>query len=424
MALSRKNFMRYASALAVGAWSTFKEIEVRASVAEFPDVSANMDDYWKAVRSAFPLDPDFSYLNNGTLGPSPYLVIEATHAGMMLGDRSGIYTGYEFVPHELGNLLGGNEDEFALTHNVTEGNNICCWGLPLKRGDEVLLSTHEHVGNAFPWLNRQKLHGIVIKTFAPGNTAAETLEHVAAAITSKTRVIASPHIPCTQGQIFPVKEICQLARDKGIYSVIDGAHGPGMIPINLHDLGCDAYASCCHKWLLGPKGTGFLYVRKSFQDILQTYFVAGGGDKGNWNFASTPIKTTEYADGAHRYYGGTQNLGLWKGVSAAISFINSVGMNRVNERIHELGGYTQNRLLSLQDKVQMLTPVEPISRAGIIGFRLHNMASEKFFMLCMDHRVRIRYVQENGLNSLRVSTHIYNSYADIDKLITLIEQFG
>ena len=416
--------MRYFSALAIGGLSTLKELEARTTIPECGGPNANTDDYWKAIRNCFPLDPSFSYLNNGTLGPSPYSVIEATHAGMMQGDHSGIYTGYESVPRELGNLLGGNEDEFALTHNVSEGNNICCWGLPLKSGDEVLLSTHEHVGNAFPWLNRQKLHGIIIKTFEPGATAAETLDHVASAITRKTRVIASPHIPCTQGQIFPVKEICQLAREKGIYSVIDGAHGPGMITVNLHEMGCDAYASCCHKWLLGPKGTGFLYVRKDFQETLQPYFVAAGGDKGTWNLASSPIKSTGYADGAHKYYGGTQNLGLWKGVSAAIAFYDSIGRQRIHERINELGTYTQNRLLELKGKVEVLTPVEQKSRAGIIGFRLHKKSSTDFFQFCIDRNVRIRSVQENGMNSLRVSTHIYNNFTDIDNLIGLIEKFA
>lgn len=193
------------------------------------DDVATDEAYWRAVREAFPLAKDWAYLNNGTLGPSPYPVIEAVHAGMMEGDRLGLYGGYEETAKKLAAFVGAADDEIALTHNVTEGINIGCWGVPLKRGDEVIVTTHEHVGNAFPWLNRQKLHGIVLRAYTPAATADETLNRIAALINKKTRVIATPHIPCTQGQVLPVKEICRLAREKGLYALIDGAHGPSTL---------------------------------------------------------------------------------------------------------------------------------------------------------------------------------------------------
>lgn len=210
-----------------------------------PIPSANMDEekYWKQVRELFPLDKSWAYLNNGTMGPSPYPVIEAVRKGMMDGDQHANYGGWEQTHKKIASFIGANEDEIALTHNVTEGINIYAWGLPLQKGDEVILTTHEHVGNAFPWLNRQKLHGVVLKTFSPAQTAALTLESINNLITKKTRVIAVPHIPCTQGQIFPIKEICALGKSKGVFVVVDGAHGPGMLQLNLHDMGCDAYAS-------------------------------------------------------------------------------------------------------------------------------------------------------------------------------------
>jgi L-cysteine/cystine lyase len=341
---------------------------------------------------------------------------------MMETDFDGSYGGYEIAAEKLARFVGASTDEIALTHNVTEGINIACWGLPLRRGDEVILTTHEHVGNTFPWLNRQKLHGVVLKAYTPAATAAETLNRIAALITRKTRVIATPHIPCTQGQVLPIKEICQLAKDKGIFSVIDGAHGPGMIPLNLHDIGCDTYASCCHKWMLGPKGTGFLYVRKDFQETLQPYFVGGGGDTGVWNMASTPIKTTEYAASAHRYYGGTQSLGLAKGIIAAVEFLDGIGMDNVHHRVKSLGRYTQEQLLSLGNKVELITPTEEQSYCAVNGFRIKGVEHTAFFKQCMEAKVRIRSVAENGLNSLRVSTHIYNSKADVDKLIAEIKK--
>ncbi len=423
MSLSRRHFLRATALL-----SACSLTDIAALADPFPlpkaggEVDAGDESYWQSVRRAFPLSHEWAYLNNGTIGPSPYPVIEATRAGMMEKDTTGSYSGYEVATERIAKFVGADADELALTHNVTEGINIGCWGIPLKQGDEVILTTHEHVGNAFPWLNRQKLHGIVLKAYTPAPTADETLHRIAALITRRTRAIATPHIPCTQGQVLPIKEICQLAKDRGLYAVIDGAHGPGMIPLDVHDMGCDTYASCCHKWMLGPMGTGFLYVRKEFQQTLQPYFVGGGGDTGVWNMATNPIKTTEYAPNAHRYYGGTQSLGLAKGIIAAADFLDGIGMDNIHRRIKSLGKYTQEQLLSFGNKVELLTPIEERSYCAVNGFRIHGIDNAAFFNRCMEAKVRIRSVAENGLNSLRVSTHIYNTKADVDRLMEEIKK--
>ena len=385
-------------------------------------IESDDEKFWSMVRQQFPLTKDVAYLNNGTMGPSPYPVIEAVRKGMMDCDQLGSYGGWEATQKKIGAFVGANEDEIALTHNVTDGINIACWGLPLKKGDEVIITTHEHVGNAFPWLNRQKLDGIVLRTFTPASTAAETLNRISALINKKTRAIAVPHIPCTQGQVLPAKEISTLGKEKGLFVFIDGAHGPGQLMLNLHDIGCDVYASCCHKWMLGPKGTGFLYVRKDFQDTLQTYFVGGGSDNAKWNMATNPVQMGEYASSAHRYYGGTQNIGLYRGVDAAIDFIENIGLQNIHDRIKMLGGYTQQKMLEFGDKVELITPTEEQSRCAVNGFRIKGIEFTKFNTLASENKIRIRSVAENGLNSLRVSTHIYNTKSEIDKLMELIKK--
>lgn len=386
------------------------------------DVANNDEKYWQTIRQLFPLTTDFIYLNNGTMGPSPYPVIEAIRKGMMESDQFVNYGSVDKTLEKLGGFVGAKSDEIAFTHNVTEGINIACWGLPLKRGDEVIMNTHEHVGNALPWLNRQKLHGIVIKTFTPSLTAAETLKSIEALITKKTRAIAVPHIPCTQGQILPVEDICKLAKSKNIFTFIDGAHGPGMLPLDLHKMGCDVYASCCHKWMLGPKGTGFLYVRKDFQPTLQAYFVGAGGDDAKWNMMVNPPVMGNYADSAHRYFGGTQSLGLYKGIEAAVDFITNIGQQNIYNRINYLGKYTQDALLSFGDKIELITPIEQQSRCAVNGFRIKGIASDKFNQTVLENKIRIRIVPENGLNSLRISTHIYNNTSEVDKLMELIRK--
>jgi L-cysteine/cystine lyase len=425
MSSTRKNFIKQVSAATLAGVSLqglAKSSHIQQITAFDKTIAHDDESYWQTVRQLFPLTKDLAYLNNGTMGPSPYPVIEAMRRAMMDCDQLGNYGGWEATATKLAKFVKVNDDEIALTHNVTEGINIACWGLPLKKGDEVIMTTHEHVGGAFPWLNRRKLHGIVIKTFTPASTASETLNLISSLINKKTRAIVVPHIPCTQGQILPAKEICKLAKDKGLYSIIDGAHGAGMMPLNLHDMGCDVYASCCHKWMLGPKGTGFLYVRKDFQDTLQPYFVGGGSDNAKWNMMAAVPEMGDYAPSAHRYYGATQSIGLYKGVEASIDFIETIGQENIYNRIKALGKYAQDQLLQHADKLDVITPTEEQSRCSIIGFKMKTVEYMKFYNTCAENKVRIRAVHENGLDSLRVSTHIYNTTNDVDKLIDLIKK--
>jgi selenocysteine lyase/cysteine desulfurase len=423
MTFNRRNFIRSASVLAAFTINEMQALAAKTQVASGGKViDADDEAYWHNVRQLFPLTKDWTYLNNGTFGPSPYPVIEAVHNGMMDADREGNYGSYDAVPGKIAKFVGADADEIALTHNVTEGINIACLGVPLQKGDEVILTTHEHVGNCLPWINRQKLDGIIIKKYTPAHTADETLNRIASLITKRTRVIATPHIPCTQGQVLPIKRICRLAKDKGIYSLIDGAHGAGMMPLNLHDMGCDTYASCSHKWMLGPKGTGFLYVRKGFQDTLQTHYAGGGTDNGKWDLMTDPVTFGDYVSSAHRYFGGTQANALYTGVCASIDFIETIGQANIHNRIKYLGHYTQNRLLELGHKVELLTPTEERSRCAVNGFRIRGVDYHKFFDTCVENKVRIRAVPENGINCLRVSTHIYNNTAEVDKLIDLIKK--
>lgn len=423
MAFNRRSFIRSASVLAA---LTISEIQALAAAQQIKndgnDVAADDEAYWSNVRQLFPLTREWTYLNNGTFGPSPYPVIDAMRAAQMDADMYGNYGAYDTTMPKIAKFVGANDDEIALTHNVTEGINIACWGVPLKKGDEVIVTTHEHVGNAAPWMNRQKLHGIVLRKYTPAATAAETLNRISSLINKNTRAIATPHIPCTQGQVLPIKEICKLAKDKGLFALIDGAHGAGMMPLDLHDMGCDTYASCCHKWMLGPKGTGFLYVRKDFQDTLQAYYSGGGTDDGKWDLMANPIAIGNYASSAHRYFGGTQANGLYTGVNASIDFIETIGINNIHNRIKALGKYTQDKLLELGDKVELLTPTEERSRCAVNGFRIKGVDYHKFYDVCSQHKIRIRSVPEMGLNCLRVSTHIYNNKSEVDKLVELIKK--
>lgn len=384
------------------------------------DQSLAESDFWQQVRDRFPLTRDRVYLNNGTFGPAPYPVLEALQASQLAIYTSGEYGHTQDEREKLAAFVGAKSSEISLTHNTTEGINIMAWGLNLKSGDEVILTTHEHVGNGLPWLNRAKLHGIVIKTFAPADNQQENLNQIQKLVGPKTKVIAIPQVTCTTGLVFPIREICSWARSKSIYTAIDGAHGPGMLDLNLHDLGCDFYASCYHKWMLGPVGTGFLYVREGLLDELQAIQVGGYSDSG-WDITVSPPVLEGYVPTAHRYDYGTQSRPLYVGAAAAADFHMQIGKIKVEERIRQLNEYLYAGLRELDSRLELLSPEEPESRAGMVSFRPKRMDYQELGRALGKNGFRIRQVPESGVNAIRVSTHIYTSLEEIDQLIHTIE---
>ena len=421
---SRRRFIRQVSQGVIGTWalSALPESSPARYVLSRDERIPNDDEhFWKAVRDQFPLNHDRIYFNNGTIGPSPYAVLESVKRAMEDLDARGEYDGWETARPKLAAFVNVDVSEISLTHNVTEGINIVAGGLPLKRGDEVIMTTHEHVGNALPWLNRSRLDGIVIKAFKPAPTADENLTRVNDLINPRTRVIAIPHVTCTTGQVFPVREIAKLGHAKGLWVFFDGAHGPGMTNLDLKDIDCDFYATCGHKWMCGPRGTGFLYVRKEMLDVVQARWVGGYSDTG-WDLTVDPPEFKGYVPTAHRYDFGTQSAPIYIGLAAAVDFLYHIGMQNIVSRNSALASRLQEELLKLGDRVEMLTPTEARSRAAIIGFRLKNIPYDKFGEHAAKKGFRIRLVPESHLNSIRISTHLYNNFDEVMKFVEAVKE--
>ena len=386
-----------------------------------PPTGTEPDDerFWNLVRAQFPLRTEPVYMNNGTMGPSPYPVLDAVRGEMEDIDRAGRYGGWDVARPVVASFINASPEEISLTHNVTEGISVVACGIPLKRGDEVILTDHEHVGNALPWLARSRRDGIVIRTFSPAPTAAGTLERISALINARTRVVAVPHITCTTGHVLPAREICTLGRDKNLYVMIDAAHTPGMMPLDVRAMGCDFLASCGHKWMLGPKGTGFLYVRKDLLEVLEPHWTGGGSDAG-WDVRQG---TMAFRNDAHRFDFASQNAALYVGLNAAIEFVNSIGITAILSRDLMLAGYLRSRLEELGDRVSILTPSEEGSFGAVVAFRLKKTPYDDLYNFLLNERKIItRMVPENGVNCNRISTHIYNSQAEVDRLVEAVRE--
>jgi selenocysteine lyase/cysteine desulfurase len=370
--------------------------------------------YWDFIRTLFPLKSDLTFLNNGTMGITPYPVLEALNKSFHHIAENGAYPMHDGSFEEnLGQILGCKGSELAITKNVSEGVNLACRAISLKKGDEVIITLHEHVGGCAAWLYRAKTEGIVLKLATLGATAEETLNNIKAVKTKNTKVIAVPHIPCTIGQVLPVNEICAWAKANGIISAIDGAHPLGMLQMNLKEMGCDYYSGCFHKWLLGPIGTGFFYASEEILSRSAIHHVAAYSvDK--FDMSTTPPSMGELVNKTARYSYGTFPGPMYDGAKAAMQFYQKIGPALIEKRVKYLSKEVMTGLMEINNNpslkfpvidpsrsqngvdnssnsslpvawkmhhsqgpvIEVLTPSEDASRGAQVGFRIHQHPSK------------------------------------------------
>jgi selenocysteine lyase/cysteine desulfurase len=277
----------------------------------------------------------------------------------------------------------------------------------------MITTTHEHVGNTAPWLALLQREGIVIKLFEPSAASAQdNVERVAKLITPRTRLISVPHVTTTVGLILPIKALSELAKSKNIWLFVDGAQTAGMFPFNLHELGCDAYATSGHKWLLGPKETGLLYVRKDMLDVIQPKFT-GAYSADEFLLAKGTLK---FHPTAQRYEFGTVSAPLRFGLGTAIKFMQRIGMQNVWKRDQALSTRLFKGLQEIP-YVKVLSPAHDADRSALITIQHEKLPHLGVQSHLDKFNLRTRGVSEGGVNGLRISTHIYNSFEEVDRVL-------
>ena len=383
--------------------------------------------YWEFVRDQFLLPKDYAYLNTGGIGASPISVLDFTHQvteKLELKPRPG--HGYEewfTIKEKCADLLGGNIDfknEIHFTACTTEGNNIIINGLPLKKGDEIITTTHEHSGLIVPLLNKVHRFGVKIKTFHPDmKNGLGNVDRIEKLINKKTKLIFVSHITCTTGQRLPAKEISELGRSRNVWVAFDGAQVAGNLPLDLKDIDCDFYATGGHKWVLGPKRTGFSYVRKELLDVMLPTTVGAYSDGGH------DIETGEfkYNPSAERYEWATQNEALYQGMGRAIDFLNTIGMENVWQHNKNLAEMFYQGLSKIKN-VEILSHEQEEYRTPLITFRVKDKNFKEIGSSLVEKDLRVRVVTEANLNGIRVSCHIYNSEEEIERLLSEINKIA
>ena len=373
------------------------------------DPTADDPEVFAAARREFLFPTDIAYCNTGTLGAMPRPVFEAqtdelrrlevelpdwpyyTQIGAPL-------TGYqprEGIRADVGSFIGAEMEEIAITQNATMSMNFLANGMTYRPGDEILFTDQEHGGSFGPFRLMAKRHGAVVREIDLDAAAAKGPEGVLEAFEDATSSL---------GYRLPTRALCQLARDRDIFSIVDGAQVLGQLPVDVKDLGCDAYVSSPHKWLLAPKGTGILYIERSRQDELWATL-------GSYNYDNRD-------DGAFRFMQyGTGSPALYTGLKAALDFNREIGTDRIAAWNHAMATQLVEGLQEIS-QTRIHSSTQPGMYGGAITFGLENKTADELQDALWEGKIRAR--AQRNQRRVRLCAHLYVSPEDIDRALDIV----
>ncbi len=372
--------------------------------------------YWHLVKGQFSLRPDLILMNAANLCPSPYPVVDAVQrltasvdADASFQNRAKFSELREDGRNLLATYLGADRSEVAITRNTSESNNTVLNGLTLGSGDEVVIWDQNHPTNNVSWDVRAERYGFtVLRVSTPPSPSSsdELLQAFADALTPRTRVLAFSHVSNVSGVAVPAKELCGLARESGILTLVDGAQTFGAIRVNLHDMGCDFFTGSSHKWFVGPKEAGILFVRS---DQIETLWPSDVGV--GWASA--------LENGAQKFENlGQRDDAAVAAMGTAADFHQAIGIDHVEARVRALAARMKEAVADRFPNAQLVTPLDPQLSAGVVIFSFPGVPGRDLFeALYREHSVGCA-----PTGGIRFSPHIYNTMGEIDRVVEAIAQ--
>lgn len=372
------------------------------------------------LKQQFLLNPEIHFLNHGSFGATPKPVFEAYQNWQLRLERQPVlFLGRELDSllkesrRVLGEYLNANVDDLVYIPNATHGVNVIAHSLQLKAGDQVLTTDHEYGACDYTWdfiCSKAGANYIHQPIPLPVHSEEEILEQFWQGVTSQTKVIYLSHITSPTALRLPVEKICLRAKAAGILTVIDAAHTPGQIPVDLQILGADIVFGNCHKWMLNAKGSAFLYVKREMQHLIDPLIVS-------WGYNPTPETTTGSRFIDLLQWTGTKDPTAALTVPTAIQFMQEHHWHEVRSECHSL---LHHGIEQICDLVNM-PPLYPLdstyySQMGIAPLPSSNLAALKS-RLYDEHKIEVPLIQWQDKQFIRISVQGYNTQEDIDALI-------
>ena len=427
MPIDRRQIIKSAAATLLAAGLYSKQSHSADEPSVFKPQPGDPDDVvFAAARKQFLYSTDITYGNTGTLGACPRGVMDAYLRGLeeleqglpdwpYFESDGEPLTGYQEMlaaRNRIGAFVNADGQDIALMQNATMGMSCIANGIDLDPGDEIITTDQEHSGGIGGWRLRAARTGIVVKEL-PLDDALDggpqaVIELFRRAITPKTKVLMVSQITSVFGIVLPAEQLCSLAAEHGILSVIDGAQAVGQIPVDLQQLGCDAYVASPHKWLLAPKGTGFLYLRRDQPQRI--WGTLAGSHYDDWE------------SGAFRFMQfGTGSVPIVSGLLAALDFIDAIGLQRIVRWDHMLNRRLRDGLEAMP-AVRITSPTDRRFAAAITTFRVNGLSARELQMALWQKKIRVR--AQNDQNGVRFCTHLYVAPDDIDRALDVISSLA
>jgi isopenicillin-N epimerase len=376
------------------------------------------------LRQHFLLDPSVIFLNHGSFGATPIPVFnEYQQWQRRLENQPVLFLGreYDHLLHEsriaLGQYLNADAEDIVYVPNATHGVNIIARSLNLQSGDEVITSDHEYGACDYTWdfvcakSGAKYIHQYIP---LPVKSEEDIVDQLWRGVTPRTRVIYLSHITSPTALRLPVKQICERARSAGILTVIDAAHSPGQMPVDLQELGADVVTGNCHKWMMSAKGAAFLYVRRELQRLIEPLIVS-------WGYNPTPASTTGSRFIDLLQWTGTKDPSAALTVPAAIKFMRDHDWETVRNECHHL---LKECIRQISDLVK-IPPAYPLDsdfyyQMGIAPIPPSNLDELKT-RLYNEYRIEVPLIQWQERQFVRISMQGYNTWEDLDALVRALE---
>ncbi len=418
--MNRRNFFHStAGAAASGALIAHLPFTALAAslAAKSPEEAAIDEDFWMAVRNEFTTDRTVINMNNGYASPAPRTVQEAMRRYLDFTNMGPYHTmvkqldpKIEAVRRMLADTAGCDPEEIAITRNSSEALEIAQLGVDLKAGDEVLTTNQDYPRMLTTFRQRARRDGIKLKTISfpvPATSMDDLYERFKQGITPQTKLILVSHITNRTGQIFPVRRICDMAHERGIPVIVDGAHAFNHFPFKISDLNCDYYGVSLHKWTFAPIGTGFLYVRKS--RIKQTWALMASSERQD-----DDIRKFEEV--------GTHPAANFDAICEALTFNRNIGIERKAARLRYLRNRWASRLAE-NPKVRILHNPDPVMSCGIGMFGLKGADPRKLVAaLEAKHSIYTALSPHEEYTGIRVTPGLYTTVAEVDYFAAAVEK--
>jgi isopenicillin-N epimerase len=424
--LSRRQFLRATSVAGAAATAAFTNtglVRVQAAsqriATQSPASVASDETYWREIQQAFTLDRTIINLNNGGCCPSPRVVHEALKRYLDISNQAPVYhmwqilePNIESVRRQLALEFGCDPEELAITRNASEALQIAQLGITLEPGDEVVTTNQDYGRMLDTWEQRVRRDGIKLTKISfpvPPRSPQDLADRLIAAITPSTRVLHFCHITNLTGQIFPVRQVCDEARRRGIKTVVDGAHAFAHFPYKAADLGCDYYGTSLHKWLLAPIGTGFLYVRR--ENIASLWPL-------------TPADASKVNDIRKFEEIGTHPAANHNAIAEALTFHEGIGIERKAARLRYLRDRWAKRLAE-HPKIRLQTSLDPAQSCAIATVQITSVPTPKVVAALWERwRIIATPIVHAEYEGVRITPNVYTTIEEIDTFAGAMEKIA